>query len=59
MWLIDGGFSGGKQPGKQYRGFHLRAGDWRYVIDCAQFTASNVQRRPIARSGADLCSHQS
>src|SRR6202521_5631352 len=55
--LLDHGLALGKQSGKQHTRFHLRARDFRPVMNRLQKTTVNSQRRASAFRGLDPRAH--
>ena len=50
-------FAVGKQSRQQHRGFHLRAGHRHFVVNAAQFSTANFQRREIIVTRVNLRAH--
>src|SRR5258708_16952916 len=46
-WLFHPGLAFRHEPGKQYRGLHLRAGNRRLVLDRMKPSATDAQRRGL------------
>jgi len=55
--FVDGGYAVSIETGEENRGFHLRAGGGRSVVNGAEVAAANFQRGAVAFAATDFGAH--